>query len=633
MVSSTSVSLLCLAVASWSLRGAAGAALKGSRAAPPGPCGVAADGAVFKTWMDSVVTSSPVVRPRSDSELADVLSRAAASGCRVRVVGASHTENGMVQQKGEFGVVVVNLSQYVPDDAAWDGVVSAGVAGGEPSIRISAGASFLQLMAAARPQGLVLPTQTAGFFFSVGGVVMNPSVHGGTFGEGRLNALVMSLRVMLWNGTVALVTEPAEVRAWRGSMGLLGVATAVQVRLRRDTGLDMRSTTTTFSGEGGNPAWSQAAFEGYLRDILDRYGSAEWFFNPFSSSVQAQLIDYAAPTSGFNYSATAQAYYAPLLAKYSGANSLSATGGIVTPASAAAGALVGGQGNKLLNEALMAAGLVAMAAQVASNSAHARDGYYLGADSLTKYNQLSAVIRCPTDCVSDHTAWAVLDASRTFLQQDHKTWYPTLPLEWRFLDVGNESTQLLEHLEPGRWMALELTNARDTTAAQVHLPIFLQLEQIWKSVAPSAFSVHLAKAWGMDYAPQLNFSDNPFPFQSRAMLGSVYDAHTRSAFLAKMDQYDPHGLFRAGAALQMLGLDHVMYDPRAWLGDQCAKSEGCAPTSVDQQHDHGCCCTDLRCMLDRGTCTAAHKSALGGACSVDCQCAQGLRCGYFMRCV
>ncbi len=109
-------------------------------------------------------------------------------------------------------------------------------------------------MAAARPQGFVLPTQTAGFFFSVGVVVMSPSVHGGTFGEGRLNALVMSLRVMLWNGTVALVTGPAEVRAWRGSMGLLGVATAVQVRLWRDTGLDMRSNITTFSGEGGNPA-------------------------------------------------------------------------------------------------------------------------------------------------------------------------------------------------------------------------------------------------------------------------------------------------------------------------------------------------------------------------------------------
>lgn len=91
------------------------------------------------TWHDSqyLFTNSPVLFPRDDTELGLIVTTATANGCKVRVRGAGHSEDGIVVQKldelEDYDTIVVNLKDYLPSDAAWDGVLDAS----KPSIKIS----------------------------------------------------------------------------------------------------------------------------------------------------------------------------------------------------------------------------------------------------------------------------------------------------------------------------------------------------------------------------------------------------------------------------------------------------------------------------------------------------------------
>merc|ERR1712151_1311525 len=80
----------------------------------------------------------------------------------------------------------------------------------------------LHLFKRTRPRGFFVPAQTAGYFFSLGGIVAN-SVHGGAYNEGFINEYVTQMRVMDWEGNIHIIDDEAELRHWRCSFGLLGI--------------------------------------------------------------------------------------------------------------------------------------------------------------------------------------------------------------------------------------------------------------------------------------------------------------------------------------------------------------------------------------------------------------------------
>ena len=98
------------------------------------------------------------------------------------------------------------------DDASWNGVINHGV----PSIKIRAGTSLLELMSVIRPQGYPTKTATIGRFFSVGGVYLNPSVHGAIYCESRHAVHVLNARVMDADGQISVYTGD-QVKDSRGS--------------------------------------------------------------------------------------------------------------------------------------------------------------------------------------------------------------------------------------------------------------------------------------------------------------------------------------------------------------------------------------------------------------------------------
>jgi len=279
--------------------------------------------------------------PTNDAAVACILATAKAQGRKVRVKGTGHSEPGIIVNKADNYSVVISLANYVPP-AAWNGVLNTG---SSPSVRIGAGRTYMDLMAIARPAGYVLHTTTAGFFFSVGGVVANPSVHGSAFASDRLNSHMSAAYVMLANGTTRNVVYP-EIVNFRGSMGYLGVILAAQIDLQPDRGLQMNYFSVQFCGSSqstcvnswnglqqlsqsgsvyySNPintpppawsgpyygyggSWSQTAINTYLLSVFSTMDTAEWFWNPYTDEIQALSMKFnGAP--GFNYAATASSY-------------------------------------------------------------------------------------------------------------------------------------------------------------------------------------------------------------------------------------------------------------------------------------------------------------------------------------
>jgi hypothetical protein len=567
-----------------------------------GPCQLSSP-VKFNTWLGSVTTQDPVMYPTNDWELAWILSTAKAHNCKVRPAGTGHSEDGIIKQHDETNVVLVSLADYVPP-SEWNGVLSTTT----PSVKLSCGQTWLHLMAIARPAGYVLSTQTAGPFFSIGGVVFNPSVHGGSYHEERMNELLLSARVMLANGTSMVITGDA-IKAWRGSMGLLGIGTGCEIKVRPDTGFRMSSLSQTFSLTSG---WTQSAFNTYMHQSFDSANSSEWFLNPYNGEIQTVMLQQETSDTPPPSSVT-QPLYDSLLSSFG--TTLGKTGGQTNP------------DNGVLTEILSYVGAViplVVAALVMTisfdqqqtyleDSLARNDGYFVAPDALIKFDQLHMFVPCVTNCIDDGKMFTAVNASWTYfagiIADDESNWYPSLALEWRIITI-KPGTLMLEHMAPGKYISLELVNVKDTTPQQYHLPYFKQLEDVWYaafSATPGAIPIHHGKSWGLSTFGSLA---NPYPFQNTAMVNGQYSSGVRSAFIAAMNNYDPSGLFRGGEGLRMLGLSSIGYEPRGTHDDKC---------DVDAQCVDGCCTAFTKMCYD-----ARNKLPGGEACEAHCMCTSGV---------
>lgn len=232
------------------------------------------DPKVFKTWEDVTVTDVPIVYPRTDAALKAIISKARKDRSKVKVMGATHSAAGLVTNgKDDEGnatkrQVVVSLEKHTPSTEGWK-TISLNT--DTSTVRIPAGRTFLDLYQVIRPENYFLPSQTAGWFFTIAGAICN-CVHGGVFGADMLNRYVTRMLVMNGKGEIVEITDEDDLTYYRCSFGMLGVVLAVEFQVVRRETFKITSSHTIMH-------WSEHNFNQLIEDVKDRSIYGEFFMD------------------------------------------------------------------------------------------------------------------------------------------------------------------------------------------------------------------------------------------------------------------------------------------------------------------------------------------------------------------
>jgi len=186
--------------------------------------------------------------PTNDDDLRKLLSYAKSRGYHVRPSGAGHSAGGLVNDGEDDRVMVVSLGGY-HTSGEWE--FSLDTSSNPPKMKVNAGFSQLDVYERIRPQDLFFPSQTAGYFFQIAGVVAN-SVHGAGYTKDFINAYVTKMRVMLHDGSIRIITDEDELRYWRNSYGLLGLILGVEMELEERQQYQMYTKTRSASWTAKN---------------------------------------------------------------------------------------------------------------------------------------------------------------------------------------------------------------------------------------------------------------------------------------------------------------------------------------------------------------------------------------------
>jgi len=216
-------------------------------------------GGRWKNWFENVVTCDTLLFPNNDDELRAYLAYAQSNNYKVRITGGTHSASGLVSESSSHGsnTLVISLGRYHLSDSSWCSEGDFCLDQSKGLARANAGRSWLDLYQEIRPLGWFIPTQTAGYFFSIAGTVLG-TVHGGAYGKTFLHGYVQRMRVMLWDGSIQVI-EGDEVRNWRASYGLLGVLLAVEVEvIHRDT-FEMYTETSSYQQWNEENFWKFVA--------------------------------------------------------------------------------------------------------------------------------------------------------------------------------------------------------------------------------------------------------------------------------------------------------------------------------------------------------------------------------------
>jgi len=525
----------------------------------------------FRTWYGTLVTQSPVLFPQSEDELSDLVKEVTKRGCRIRVRGAGHSELGIVMMEanehdGFGGVVTVNLKNLDPHDG-WDGIILADNELYGPSIKISAGASTTELISIARPKGYLMTTNTAGAIFSVGGLYLNPSTIGAQSQHvGRCAVQVVGLRVLVGDGTYKEFnyTDP-ELKDFRGSLGLLGIVTGLQIRLRKDTGLLMKRDALTILNNVNSSHLNETKVKSFLESKLSTGANDgfELFYHHYEDTIDTFEYYFNDDGPTFDHLSTS-AIYQERLEKHP---DLAFTGGSRT---------IFGQALETFSQFFgkpsrgMASGLALLSRREANDqwdtAANSfRDGFWFSPDESLKAAILYISVKCKESPPRNVTApicldeiYSLLDMTRRIsleiIQDDNSKWYPDLPIDLRLFEVGPDE-MLLEHHQTGTYVGFEF-HALQRENDQVYTEYLTLIENKWYESFPNS-QIHHGKQFGYDIVEIDDDTTVYSPFQNDAILDAVYSEEVKVAFVEKMNKYDPNGIFRAGSALRMLGLSAV----------------------------------------------------------------------------
>ena len=549
----------------------------------------------FRTWFSRISTDAPVVYPRNDAELRRIIRTARDNNCRVRPVGAGYSENGVVVQATERNVVVVSLKNYVIDDSSWDGVIIH-PSGRTPSVRMSAADTNLKMMSIIRPQGYITISQTTGRIFNLAGLYLSPSTHG-TGTTPRITEQLLSVRVMNADGIITVYSDEATIRAFRGSSGLLGIVTALEVKIAHyPWALEMsheKFSTASFTME---------STKRFIRRKFDPEAGAVagnhtlFFYYPYADALVAHSS--MAPTNQNerrpHNKAAAEAWYKrmlrdspyekqarsyrianhPLVEMFPGQGLLS----VAFPFLQGFGAWkLGFAAEQFENFMLNTVSSAWDDANKAPNDGLFHENIAGMTPPSPQVDVIGKCWRSPTDCVDDVAEWTRITRNQMI---KYKTapwffWCPTNPfaLDCPWYPGGlitvrrfsvSPSEMELEHLSPGMWLGMEMNTVSDSGPNMKYSRYFAELEDIWRK-AFRENGIHLGKAYAFGRVNRNKATVTPsqshdeLPFQDERVLQNVFPDSVRDRFVRLMRQYDPSETFKAGSLLHLLGLTGDRY--------------------------------------------------------------------------
>eukprot|EP00446_Apocalathium_sp_SHHI-4_P036775 CAMPEP_0177314768 /NCGR_PEP_ID=MMETSP0368-20130122/12102_1 /TAXON_ID=447022 ORGANISM="Scrippsiella hangoei-like, Strain SHHI-4" /NCGR_SAMPLE_ID=MMETSP0368 /ASSEMBLY_ACC=CAM_ASM_000363 /LENGTH=572 /DNA_ID=CAMNT_0018773923 /DNA_START=59 /DNA_END=1774 /DNA_ORIENTATION=+ len=256
---------------------------------------------LFKTWADHMNTCAPWVMPRDDTALRNLLAHAREKSYKVRISGAGHSAGGIVTDGQNRQVLVLSLAEYTAP-GEWEFGIRD-MPNGSKRATANAGWTQFHLYEKIRPLGFFVPAQTAGYFFSLGGIVAN-SVHGGSYHSGFVHGYATRMRVMLFDGSIKMIDTEEEMRYWRCSFGLHGIILGVEMQLEQREQLQMYVVKEKMSAWNSEEFWKfikQSAEADLPAEVLPAEGgqgsrkswNGEFFVDFMNGGETPQVISYS----------------------------------------------------------------------------------------------------------------------------------------------------------------------------------------------------------------------------------------------------------------------------------------------------------------------------------------------------
>ncbi|MHA1679512.1 MAG: FAD-binding protein [Promethearchaeota archaeon] len=626
-------------------------------------------GGTHSNWFETVVTNVPVFYPLGVSGLQRLLKEASKDPeCIVRPRGAGHTENGVIVQKRETNAIIVALGELelMESHPEWDNTFVDGEPG---KFRINAGESWYKFMSLVRPEGWLMQSQTAGPFFSIGGVVANMA-HGS---NGFLHDYVTGMLVMTADGNVREIFDETELNFWRSSLGLNGIILSVEFQLVPDEGIVYKNFNQVYDLVGDPSAFGQMIADIYTVEHVSAH--AEHFFCPYTGEVGSVYYDFSGtPYDGTNATLRAQYEneYEYLLnafpnSQFDGAYALpveSACDLIPEPFCL---------DPQIANYAFSAGSVQSIIAGWQSAGTKQNDGYWI-MDGAPNFE--SIILACPPEFMG-HVLGTYLAVFGAFAGNPATTHYPNSVMEWRL--VKSTTSAILNPIPTfaefrAEFLAKngfvfpnpsgldgvfmwELTSVRNIF--DEHADQFLAAFQNALLATPvdptqplvecdlpggiyppncnpaiQVKVVHFGKGYGYGVDPKTTpFTGKLQPFVDEVVNSLVFTTGKETA-LEDFEVYrrtqDPNRLFFGGALAGFLDPANATnsdYDVRSLDGQVCNSG---MYTPIDTECINGCC------NSEEGTCyeTGLRKRA---RCEASCQCQDGHICveqfGNRKRCI
>ena len=549
----------------------------------------------FSNWCDLVQTDVPVLFPKTDRDVLDILENAYLYNRKVRVAGATHAAAGLVTS-GENPVNqdVISLFEYIPDDPDWR--LGGGVSLEDNKVRVEAAKSYLDLVQYIRPKCYFVPTVTAAFTFTIGGTISTPS-HGRVYGADLINRYVSKLLVADFDpqnpgkARVREVSSP-EIRDWRAGYGLLGVILSVEF-----SDLVFRDNFKIFPVRD-RIEWTEETFYSFLENSRASYIQSDMFFDCRGDGEDAtvQIIQAA-------WNQKKEGEHVPIGWKCDAISKLSYKAwydiyqGVWGPKSRHPIGLYGDKGHGIINGALET---LTDVSELAANSKVVAGGMMdvtlIGIETMCVqagattndgfWSQGALGVRppCATMCAyfcPYAYAYEYMSAYRKVVLDNWnqgplgKNSRFNSPLEFGVLDIGEDGPTTMS-IPAGRYIDGDATGLSGYTPKRVD-ESFQELERAWlsipyaggedpsnaKYIPPEQRRVvngeeyvpvypHTAKRWAYgsaesDYAPFQKSRMRLVDYGCFGAFDGTGEAN-RAAFVARLDAADPKKVFRTAMA-------------------------------------------------------------------------------------
>lgn len=276
---------------------------------------------------------------------------------------------------------------------------------------------------------------------------MNPSTFGGWFNQTRLASQVLSVRVLHSNVTIRSYAGTS-VLPFRGTMGLLGIITALEICIRRDTGLFM--TKQTLDMGITNAPYQPTKVKSFLQNIVTNNDGANFFYMSRIDTLFAHVMKWHENTD-YNYTAT-QSWYDTVRKDPNKESTYNKV--LQTMIDHTHWRRTGTYGR-----VVQYASLLLVAKNINDQAIMPNDGYSMFYYLPPNFEQVAYFIKCDTDyCIDEMTT--LVDVTRTYLRercyQNLESQFIDIYLFWRVFSV-EENERTFEHLPgPGYYIGAKL---------------------------------------------------------------------------------------------------------------------------------------------------------------------------------